>query len=88
MYPDQFSPMTIPSIALILTAVCHRFFISIYEIEITFNIDRLNATLTSGRQASKRISPFGQTSTAQFMRATSRPLLPSASTRNPRTWIS
>lgn len=90
-YPDYFNPVSVPSIALILTAVSCPFSFFCYEINsnlFSCIFCRLNAISTSGQLASRRISHFGQKNTARFMKLMSRRLPNSANMRNQKTWTS
>ena len=84
MYPDYFSPILIPSIALILTAV--SFPLPFYFFNDIFNNNRLKVTLMSGLPVSRPILYFGLMSIALFMKAMLPHCLNSESIRNPRTW--
>ena len=54
IFQDYFNPLSIPSIALILTAV-RSFFFGYVNFIFSYIVSRLNATSMSGRRASRPI---------------------------------
>ena len=85
VFPDLFNPISVHSIALILTAVSNL--LSHFTYLIIFLHYRSNATSMSGLTAPRQKLHFGRMITAQFMKATSRLLLRLASIRSLKIWI-
>ena len=81
VYTDLFDPVSVHSIALILTAVSK----SIFYFQVSNDkYNRLNAILMSGFLAQRPKSPFGLTITASFMIAISCLSIHLATTQSPK----
>jgi hypothetical protein len=70
LYSDLFNPISVHSIALILTAVSN--IMDNFQVLSKSFYNRLNAISTSGFLAPRLKLPFGPTITAQFTTATFR----------------
>ena len=83
IYTDLFNPVSVHSIALILTAVSNSN--NYFHFQVSHDkYNRLNAISTSGFLARRLKSPFGPTITASFMTAISCLSNHLATTRSPK----
>lgn len=82
LYTDLFNPVSVHSIALILTAVSNSW--DYFHFHVFNKYNRLNVISTSGFPAPRPKSPFGPTITALSMTAISCLLIHLATTRSPK----